>query len=132
MKRELALVLVLGCGGATASLPDASNESGADSTVDDATNDVPPTDAGEDRYPGFVIVDGGHDCDLPDSRASAAYNTCCRGAVCAGQCMQWLDGGDPFCGCAGLTTGCPGGYLCCPGDNPEGTCVSECPRTGTN
>jgi hypothetical protein len=132
----ILLVLAIACGGSTADTPDGSaNDSGDESnpTLSDAsTVDVHPADAGVDAYPGFIIVDGGLDCGRPDLSPSAAYNTCCLGKPCAGRCMQWLDGGDPFCGCAGLTTGCPSNYVCCPSDNPEGTCTNSCPPTGTN
>jgi len=130
----LWLMLIVACGGRAADALDASltGDGGTDATVTgvDARSDASPHDGGVDI--GFVVVDGGRDCNLPDSSNTAAYNTCCAGSACAGQCMRWLDGGPSFCGCAGLTTGCPSGYLCCPGDNPEGTCVTMCPKSGVN
>jgi hypothetical protein len=117
------------CGGRQQDLGDASISDGSADIVEDG--DGEGADASGDAVSGYVFVDGGNACD-PDSGGTAAYVTCCGADTCQGQCAMWLDGGGMFCECAGLTRGCPSGYLCCPGDNVEGTCTNQCPKTGTN
>lgn len=124
----LALGSVLACGGRQEEPQDASV---SDGNADAGQDDGESADASSDAPSGYVFIDGGTACG-PDSGGTAAYVTCCGTQTCQGQCAMWLDGGGTFCECAGLTTGCPGGYLCCPGDNVEGTCTNQCPKTGTN
>ena len=123
--------VLLACGG---QLQEPVDGSAADTSPDIATSsDGGLADGNADGGPslGYIFVDSGTACS-PDAGGTAAYVTCCGAQTCQGQCAQWLDGGALFCECAGLTTGCPSGYLCCPGDNVEGTCTNQCPKTGTN
>ncbi|MBI3201933.1 MAG: hypothetical protein HYZ29_10350 [Myxococcales bacterium] len=73
---------------------------------------APPADAGG---PGFKVVDGGHDCELEDIGAVFAYQSCCNGKLCRGQCVLFDGQAAPVCYCASLVGGCPAPHHCCMG-----------------
>lgn len=122
------VLLTVACGGREDPIDASSVEDASDGSIEDSSLSL---DGEADSNTGFVFVDGGLAC-APDAGDTAAIVTCCGGQPCAGRCAQWLDGGGIFCECAGLTSGCPANYMCCPGDNIEGTCTNQCPKTGTH
>lgn len=73
---------------------------------------APPKDSGG---PGYEVIDGGHDCELEDIGAVFAYQTCCNGKLCRGQCVVFDGQTAPVCYCASLVGGCPAPHHCCMG-----------------
>lgn len=96
---------------ADAASPDATSGGGKKLKLP-VTDAAPPMDSGG---PGYKVIDGGHDCELEDIGAVFAYQTCCNGKLCRGQCVVFDGQTAPVCYCASLVGGCPAPHHCCMG-----------------
>ncbi|MBK7584429.1 MAG: hypothetical protein IPI67_30020 [Myxococcales bacterium] len=87
---------------------DASGKGGKLKLPDASTPDVSDADG-----PGYVVIDGGNDCQKEWLGAVFAYQSCCNGVLCRGECVVFDGQQTPTCYCAGLKGGCPAPHHCC-------------------
>lgn len=73
-----------------------------------------PLDGSAPEPPGFVVVDGGTQCEIdPRPPNTWIMQSCCNGQPCHGVCAL-LDGQTkPVCYCSGVIGGCTLPHHCC-------------------
>jgi hypothetical protein len=103
-----------GGGGGTldATVPDGSGSGGGKQLKIPFPDAAAPKDA---AGPGYTVVDGGNDCEHENVGAVFAYQSCCNGTLCRGQCVVFDGQTEPVCYCASLVGGCPAPHHCCMG-----------------